>query len=166
MLSGALCFIAAGIFIWIRVKVDEGILPGVVLVRGAAITGILFFGAIAVYIVFKLRDTKPGLVIGPEGIYNNTNATGPQMIPWRDIVEIETANVRSAKFLLVHVRNPEKYLAEAGQPKRFLMMLNRRTYSTPLSITTNAIQCRYKDLIENLRIMSQEYKTGTKRESL
>jgi hypothetical protein len=115
-------------------------------IRIAGIAGILFFGAVGVYVFRKLFDKTIGLTIDENGITDNTNATSVGLIDWTDIMEIKTEQVMSTKFLLIYISDPDKYLNRVNGFKRKLMQGNMKMYGTPLSITSNTLRYNFNDL--------------------
>lgn len=91
-------------------------------------------------------DNKLGLIIDDEGIFDNAHAASVGLIRWADIIAIETAQVKSARFLLIYTLNPEFYLNRVNGFRRKLMEGNNRAYGTPLSITTTALKNDFADV--------------------
>jgi len=61
--------------------------------------------------------------------------------------EIKTEQVMSTKFLLIEVKNPEKYIGKAkSRMKARLMKTNMKMYGTPLSITSNTLKYDFNEL--------------------
>lgn len=116
-------------------------------IRIAGIAGVIFFGIVIVFIARKLFDKKPGLIIDAVGITDNTNATSAGLIEWNDITGIEKKQVTSTKFLVVHTNDPEKYVARVGNfVSKQAAEMNRKTYGSPITITSNSIKMNFEDL--------------------
>lgn len=111
-----------------------------------SLLGILFFGFAGVYILIRLRDVDPVIVVNGQGILNRTNASGKQFIPWDEITGIETAQMKGTQFLLVYVQNPKKYIGNGNFFQKILMGLNHKTYGTPISITPQSANCTFGEL--------------------
>ena len=126
-------------------------------VKGVGIAGILFFGAIGIYAVRKSLDKTIGLIVDENGIFDNTNALSVGLIGWADITKIESAQVSSAKFLIIHVKNPEKYIENTKGVKRILMKENNRAYGTPLTITSNTLKYKFNNLEKLINDKFKEY---------
>lgn len=156
---GSLTFVAIGI--WLLVKQPEfknPILghPNVVFIVG--IVSILFFGLIAILVFRKFFDKKPGLIINQQGIFDNSSGVAAGLIPWTDIQEITISQVMSQKFLMIIVKNPEKYLEKVSNPiKRNAMKMNYKTYGSPISISANALQTDFDELEKLLSKKLSEY---------
>ena len=143
-ISGSILFVLLGVFLFTVAGNQTRFSPA--FIKWAGIAGILFFSATGVYGIRKMFDNKIGLTIDENGILDNTNASSIGFIKWSDITEIETAKVASTKFLLIYTTNPEYYLGKASWFKRKLMEGNSKMYGTPLSITSNTLKCKFKDL--------------------
>lgn len=118
---------------------------------------ILFFGSIGIYGLTRLRDKKPLVIVDQQGIYNHTNATGKQRVLWSEITGIETAQMKSSKFLLIYVSDPQKFILQGNKFQKFLMRLNTKTYGTPVSLTTQNLKCKYVDLLAAIDVWHNEY---------
>ncbi len=150
-IGGSILFVLLGVWLFASADSFEGnsvrLLRNPVVVKGAGILAILFFGAMAVIGIKKLFDKKVGLTIDTHGLTDNSNASSVGFIAWDDIVRIEKQQMMSTKFLLVHVRNPEEYIARARNGvKAKLMRSNMQMYGTPLSITSNTLKCGFDEL--------------------
>ena len=144
-ISGSILFVVLGVFFFMTIA-DNQTRFSPTFVKGAGIAGILFFSATGIYGIRKMFDNITGLIIDENGIVDNTNASSVGLIKWSDITGIETAEVASTKFLLIHTRNPEYYLGKVKGFKRKLMEGNNKMYGTPLSITSNTLKYKFKDL--------------------
>lgn len=147
LLIGATIFVTFGVLFIITPDTFISTLysnPHVIRIVG--IGAVLFFGTIGVYGLRKLFDTRMGLIIDENGIFDHTNASSIGLIKWTDIREIKTEQIASTKFLLIYIVNPEDYLERGKGFKRTLMEGNNRMYGTPLSITSVSLKCNFNDL--------------------
>jgi len=119
-------------------------------VRFWGISATLFFGLALIYGITKLFDKKAGLILNEQGIIDNTTAASIGLIEWTDIKGIRTGQVISTKFLLIDIKEPEKYIKKAKSKMRSkLMKANLNSYGTPLSITSNTLKYNF-DALEKL----------------
>lgn len=151
---GALGFAAAGGFMITGFLEERSIF---LLIIG--LVAILFFGAIAVSCFVKLFDTKPGLIINQQGIIDNSTGVSIGLINWKDITGIRTRKVESTRFLLIDVKDANKYLDRANSFKRKILAGNQKVYGTPISIPSNAIKCNFKELEKIVTEAFEKYKT-------
>ncbi|MDC8004915.1 hypothetical protein POV27_12705 [Aureisphaera galaxeae] len=123
------------------------------------VVGILFFGGTGIFVFRKLFDKKNGLVINFEGITDHSSGVSVGLIVWDDIVKIRRTAVMSTKFLLIHVKDPEKYIQKAGSKfKASVMRANMKTYGTPLSISSNTLQYDFDELEDLVYSQFSKYK--------
>ena len=141
LIIAGLVFVIASIIIFINAdlyaKTPDSYAP--VVVRGLTIFSFLFFGGITALLLFKRKDDKV-LYMNDKGIMDKTNASSVGLIEWNDILEIEAKNIFSGKFLLITVKDPEKYIQKAPIWKKIILKLNAVTAKTPFSITLNSLQ--------------------------
>ena len=145
VIGGSIIFVLLRIFLFSNASEFQNhtlrILRNTVVIKSIGILGTLFFGAIGIYGIRKLFEKKAGLIIDENGITENSNASSIGLIEWNDISEIKTEQVMSTKFLLIKVKNPEKYIEKAKNGiKAKLMKTNMRMYGTPISIATNTLK--------------------------
>jgi cytochrome c biogenesis protein CcdA len=130
----SLCFVLIGLLAVLKPeKLVSFLFRNTDIIRVIGILGICFFGIALVFIVIKLLDKKPGLIINQYGITDNTNSNSFGLIEWNDIVSIENKQVMSTKFLLLHTNKPEKYISRVNNfiLKRTVKM-NFKTYGTTI----------------------------------
>ena len=112
-----------------------------------SISSILFFGMCGLYGLIKLFDQKAGLIIDRHGIHDNSSAVAVGLIKWQDIEGFETIKVKSTRFLLIHVRNPDVYVQQVNPAKRCWIKFNEQFYGTPLSLSSTSLNIRFDELI-------------------
>ena len=147
LLIGALIFVILGVLFSLTPdKFATTIFRNPQIIRIVGIVAVLFFGAAGIYGLRKLFDKSVGLIIDNFGITDNSNASSVGLIDWSDILDIKTEQVKSTRFLLIFVDNPDKYLERVNGFKRKLMKANMKMYGTPLSITSNTLRYDFSDL--------------------
>lgn len=128
------------------------------LVQGIGFVSVVFFGAIAIFGSKKIFDRTPGLIVDNKGITDNSSGVCVGLIEWNDIAGVSTSAVMTTKFLLIHVHNPEKYLAKANKTKERVMKANMKMVGTPLSISSNTLQCDFTELTKLVTEAFEDYK--------
>jgi len=135
--------------------------PG--LIRAIGIPGLSLFGIIAVYLVVKLFDKKPGLIIDADGLIDNSSGTSVGRIEWADITEIKTSNIMSNKSILLMTDQPDKYIEKAkNRIAKRAMISNHKMSKSPLSIPVVALKINHDDLKQLLIKHWENYKKVTK----
>lgn len=125
-----------------------------VFIKIFGVAAILFFGTTGFYGIIKMFDKKFGLTIDDDGIIDNSNMSSIGLIKWEDITKIEIEQVRSTPFLLIFIKNKDKYIEKANILNRKLMKGNMKKYGTPLSITSNTLNYNFDELE---RLINEKY---------
>jgi hypothetical protein len=149
MFLGSLGFVALGVgFVWSPSTFDQFAFDQIfITVIGTA--SVLFFGTCAFFILRKLAESKPGLIINQEGITDDSSAVANGLILWRDITNIRIVEVSRQKIIMIHVLNPESYVNSASSTfKRKMLQLNYKMYGTPLSLSSNGLKCSFEELYQ------------------
>ena len=120
---------------------------------------ILFFGTAILFYINKLRDSKPGLTISHEGLTDHSSAVSAGLIPWQDILQIKEVSVFQEKFLMIIVANPNDYIdKQTSRVKRKAMEINYQMYGSPIGLSANSLQIRFRELKELLEKKYTQYK--------
>lgn len=159
---GAVAFVVLGI--WMINQADGQHRYPPMIVKATGYVSIIFFGAAAVFIFYKLLDVKPGLILDDEGIHDNSNASSAQLIKWEQVKGIRIKQVMSTKFILIDIHDPQGFMANIGGLKKRLMMGNYKMYGTPVSITSSSLKCNTDYLFKVIseRMMSEHKRNESK----
>ncbi len=162
-LIGSLIFVVLGIlFVLYPDKFITPIMRSATTIFISGFASILFFGACFIYVVKKLSDNSPGLIISDDGIIDNSSGVSGGQILWNDIEDIRVLEIHRQKLIMLQVKNPQDYIdKQTGAFKRKMMALNYKMYGTPLSITANALKINFEEL---LSILTNNLKTPVTRE--
>ena len=164
---GSLVFVALGVYLIIISSVFTGLFFNFFSIFSVVwgIITILFFGIGAVFYVYKLFDKKAGLTINEEGIIDNSSGISVGLVRWSDIEKLKVTRVLFIRFLTFTVKNPQDYIAKAGNPfKRKMMEMNYKSYGTPIHISAGSLQVRFKKLHNLLTEKMDEYKQQSNNE--
>lgn len=161
MLAGSIGFVAAGIWFLLNPpKINNALFGNPTFILVISIAATLFFGLIAVYIIRKLPDNKPGLIIDQLGITDNSGGLSAGQILWTDIENISVFEINRQKLILLQVRNPEDYInRQSSAFKRKLMQINFNSYGSPVSISANSLQIGFNEL---LSILTDQFKANSR----
>ncbi len=162
MLFGSIIFVGLGIwFVLNPTKFVSSIYQNTTVIFIAGLAGILFFGFAGIFILKKLGDKKPGLIINDKGIIDNSSAVATGQILWSDISTIEVAEIYKQKFLMLIVDNPEFYISRQTKAvKRKAMQINFKSFGSPISIAANGLQYNFEELKNILDKKFEEFKTN------
>jgi hypothetical protein len=113
MLAGSIAFVAIGLWFVISPPVIENAYWGSpVKMMTAGYASILFFGLCAVFILRKLPDNKPGLILDEGGLTDNSSAISVGKILWSDIENISVVEIHKQKIIKIYVKNPREYISK------------------------------------------------------
>ena len=149
---GAIAFVVVGFLFTINPeKYVTQIFRSKELIRIAGIASIGFFGLCGIYWIFKLFDTKPGLIIDQNGVLDNSSGISAGLINWNDVQHIDKLEIARQRFIMIIVSNPEDYIERQNNGfKRRVMKLNLKKYETPLQISTNGLKIEFDKLYNAL----------------
>ena len=130
-------------------------------IRVTSIIGFIFCSFVLIAFIKVVLSRKLGLAINNEGIIDNSSYISKGLIKWDDIVSIKRIDVMSTKFLLIGVKNPEKYVDnETSKIKKRLLQSNLKKYGTPITISSTTLEYDFDRLEEVLLSSYNEYKKG------
>lgn len=147
-LLGSVAFVAIGLWILIyQPYIGNPVFDNVIIKYGASTAGIIFFGFLAFFFLKKISDKKPGLTINNEGIHDNSSATAIGLIPWHDITYFSISSVMSQQFLVIGLKDPERYIAaQTNLLKKKSFGLNYRNYGSPIVVSANTLEYNLYEL--------------------
>jgi len=112
---------------------------------------IIFFGACTIFFLWKLFDTKYGLIINAEGIIDNSSGVSIGLIKWSDIIDIKTLKVKRQKFIVIEVEDPDMYIALAKtRLGKIALKENFRMSGSPININSNSLKSNFANLLESI----------------
>jgi hypothetical protein len=161
LLFFSIIFLGVGLWMIVSNPATSNPVFNNLVVKAIAAYGGVVMGVLGVYFFGKkLFDTKPGLVIDENGIYDNTSAFTFGLIPWRDVSKIYERTVQASvaskqRFVTIGLVDPEKYIArEKNGLKRKLLAANSKSHGSPIHISTNGLKTSHAEL---LKILTEEF---------
>jgi hypothetical protein len=163
MALGSLIFVGLGCwFVTNPPKINNPIFGNPTTIFIAGLASILFFGIAGFFLLKKLGDKSPGLIISAEGVFDNTSAASAGLIPWTDVLEIREKKISNQTFINLIVKNPQDYIDKHKSPfKRKLLQINYNSYGTVIGISANGLKCDYKELKATLDKAFSDFKRKT-----
>ena len=135
MLIGALIFVSIGFWFVISPPTIQNAFlgnPSRIAIIGYA--SIIFSGLCVFFLIQKLFDNKPGLIIDKNGIVDNSVGS-PRIVLWSEIESISVVNIHRQKLILIHIKNPQDYIVrQTNGFKRKMMAMNYKMYDAPISM--------------------------------
>ena len=117
------------------------------IVYGAGLAAILFFGLCGLYGLFKMFDRKPGLIFNSSGIVDNASGLAAGFIPWSEVLGAGVYEIQRQKMLVVGVRDPQKYIGRGGAFRRALNKANSKMVGSPIAISSVALKIDFSELV-------------------
>ena len=159
LLLGALAFVAAGAWMaWDPHTLNQGRYRSPVLIRIVGTLSVLFFGACGYFIARKLRSGDAGLVIEAEGFLDQSSATSLGWVPWSDVVDLSAFTVQGQRFILVQVRDPDRYLSRLSGLSQKAAAINLSAYGSPVTISANSLETGFEELMGALKKGLEDYR--------
>lgn len=115
-------------------------------VQVLGLLSILCFGLVGLFFFKKLFDKKAGLVFSNSGIVDNASAAAAGFIPWSEVMGADIFEMAQQKMLIIHVRDPQKYVDRGNAVKRKLNRANYNMCGSPIAISANALKINFADL--------------------
>jgi hypothetical protein len=137
MFFGSILFVITGIlFVNNPTKYVSFIMrsPSFIFIAGCC--AILFFGITGFFLLRKILDTRPGLILSDKGVMENAMYVSIGFIPWQDIIKLEHTKIVNQMFISIIVRNPEEYIKKQ---RSFFKVSHRPTTS---ELIQNKILCK------------------------
>ena len=114
---------------------------------GLGVASILCFGFLGVVAVRKMFDKKPGLVLNSSGVFDNASGASAGLIPWPEVVGSEVIEIQGQKMLIIHVSDPQKYVARGGPLRRALNRASYKMGGGAVTIPSNTLKIGFNDLV-------------------
>jgi hypothetical protein len=132
---GAFAFVCAGVFFAYVGLVTKNHFFLRLFLSFLGIVSTSFFGLILLIILPKAIKNKAGLIITDKGLYDYSSAISAGLITWTEIKKISHSYSGANIFLLVKLKNPDKFIArQKWLIKRIAMRLNYKMSDTPVHI--------------------------------
>ncbi|TXH20526.1 MAG: hypothetical protein E6Q95_05520 [Chitinophagaceae bacterium] len=112
----------------------------------------VLFGLGTVLFGIKVFNKKPGLILNEDGIVDQTSAVSNGLIQWTDIKNVYAETVSDHPFIMIDVKNPQKYLEKQKNPiARRAMEINMQLYKTPIHINVNLLNTNAETLLQSIQ---------------
>lgn len=157
-------FVAIGFwFIIYPPEINNTILDIPTLLWVSGVSSILFFGFCVYIVIKKLKDKSPGLIVDETGITDNSSGIAAGHIPWNDILAIRSIKFATQNFIIIIVRNPEKYIGLQTKPAlKKAVQYNHKNFGSPISISEASLKCNFKELEDILNSALSKNKKSKK----
>src|SRR5690554_173781 len=160
MVAGISFVIISILFIFFPHTFRSFLMNNIFVIRIVGIVGLSFFGYAIITMIKKVfLDRNLGIIINEDGITDNSSYAGVGLIKWKDIKTIRKNKVASTEFLLIDLKNPEEYITKnKSKIKQKLLNISYKSYGTPISISSNFIDCDFNVLEEAITNSLSKYR--------
>ena len=142
--AGGLVFAAVGLFLMF-VPTREGPFS-----RLIGLIMVVFFGAVAVTILYRLMKGAPAIIINARGIVDNASGVSIGLIPWDQIREVREYRVQDQVFLSITPRDLDALLEKQPRWKRTAIRANLSMGAAPLNVPQAALGIKVSDLVREI----------------
>jgi hypothetical protein len=129
----------------------------VMLVKIASVITLIFFAMIFFICVKTLIKGREGLLAGPKGVYDNSSPLAFGFIPWSDISHMCIRKIEKIDFLLIYLKDVEKYKNSENEFLSKIIEMNTKLYETPVAINSKHLKCDIYELEKTLKNMHEKY---------
>jgi hypothetical protein len=164
LLLGACVFVAIGIWMF---SLDDATIQSrrgmnnPMLVHGLGLVAIVFFGIFGLVGVKKLFNNKPALILNKSGIVDNASSVSAGFVPWSAVVAASIVEVQKQKVLVIHVREPEEYIARGNLLRQTLNKANSNMVGSPISIPLNLLAMNFSEVTSLFDQYLRKYAPGS-----
>ncbi|MXV39399.1 hypothetical protein GO491_12080 [Flavobacteriaceae bacterium Ap0902] len=124
----------------------------------------LFFIIFIPTLLRKFADNKPGLIIGYDGILDNSTMFNLGLIKWEDISKIEVVEKYGVKMLQISIfKNKEYYINNTENLIiKYCLKLKMNNSDVLTSMSANILSCSFGELESAIRNGFERYKKEQK----
>lgn len=109
-----------------------------VIVKIAAVIGVVFFGYAFFYLVKRAKQGKAILVVDEKGVTDNSSSVSFGFIPWGDIDEVRVDAVFGNNCIELLLNNENDYIAKLSGLKKQAILANKKMGYPAVCITLNS----------------------------
>ncbi len=129
-------------------------------VQGLGLLSIVVFGLLALFLIKKIFDKKPGLTFTNTGIVDNASAVAAGFIPWSEVIGADLFEMPQQKMLIIKVKDPHKYVDRGNALKRKINQANYKMCGSPIAISANALKINFAELHSLFDDYQRKYGNG------
>ena len=100
-----------------------------------------------IFALIMFSSKSPGLIVGPNGIVDNTTGVSAGKISWDNITNISVTSLGVTSFLTIGVLDPEKYLRQGNPLSRFFKRINHTFSKSSTNISAHALDINFDEMV-------------------
>ncbi len=160
LVCGSILFVGIGLYLlFLNTEVIEryGRFSNPLIIRGAGIAAISFFGFCGYIGIRKFLNGSPGLVLNKEGLSDESSALSLGRVPWSEISGVGECEVQKQKFVSIFLENSEKYINTGSFLTKMVNRTNFKMCGTPINISANTLQLNHEELLDCISLYYKTY---------
>jgi hypothetical protein len=160
ILIGCLLFVCLGLWM---ISLDASVIANsrrrlpIEIVHGLGWFMTLICGGCSVFVIKRLYDKRPGLLLNEHGVIDHSSAIAAGFIPWTDITGFAEYQQNGQRTLVIRVQDPQKYISRANFWKKMAYKANLKLIGSPLAISPNTLQVTFDELLHLMQIYARQY---------
>ncbi|AWB43562.1 hypothetical protein DCC85_04540 [Paenibacillus sp. CAA11] len=111
---------------------------------------IVFFGFCLLYIVSKLNDRTPAVVVDEDGITDRSSYIAGGLIRWEEIRDIELYEFMNQSFIGIELYDSDSYLEKQRGLRRLMMNANRGMVQATINISQSSLSTPLEELYDRI----------------
>jgi len=135
---------------WLWTKEPEGNAFRDLEAKVVAPPGMVVFGFFGAYLIVRLFDTRPALILNESGIHDRSGLMGHLHVAWEQVNDVDEARMKRVRLLLVRLKDPDAWVARYSGWKRWALEWNLKQYGTPFVISANALRMDFDALRDHV----------------
>jgi hypothetical protein len=130
-------------------------------VNGVAMAAIAFFGVCGIFGLKKMSDHRPGVLLTPDGFYDNSSGVAAGIVTWSDVSGVSEYSMQGQRFVSVLLKDPETYVNRGSTLRRMANRANMKLCGTPVNISANSLKISYEELLKLFETYLESSRAGS-----
>ena len=143
---GAVAFVALGVLLMI-IETRRGLFG-----KFMGLVATVFFGAVAVSVLYRMLNPEPAVIINAHGIVDNSSGTSIGFIAWDEIAEVSEYTFQNQTFLGIMPKDLDRLLARMPKWKRAAIRANLGLGAAPINIPQVVLGVKVSDLVREINV--------------
>ena len=118
---------------------------------------ILLFAFVMISALRKLKNESPGLIVNSQGIIENSSFFPVGLIHWNDVISLYVQQARSSRWLMIQVRDPERYFNQDNYLIHAFQWLNSIFGGSSFFLSAGLIEIDFDEMVELMREYHKKY---------
>lgn len=150
-LSFMICVALIVISIWIMTS------PVSSASRGAAVLFALSFGYGAIMFAKMILDSRPGLVLDEEGIFDPSGMSIVGKVRWEEIESISALRIKTERMIVVQLNDPAQYISRNKGMTRKRLTFHMAMFGSPIYISSGTLLIEFDELFQLMNEKLKQY---------